>query len=519
MQAKTNYKTHLAALEKDEGKNILLIGNSFTRDTYEYMGEILEEAGYKNVYVGLMQISSASLNKIWKKIRSNAPAFQYRVMHNHKVTKLYTDARAEKIFGDRDWDIVILQPDSSATGDGYGSFFVTVDSLEQMDEEEESAEASEETEPEEESAEESEENESEEDSAEDAEETESEEESAEAFEEAESEDESETSFGGAKKNWSFPSWEESTTESAFESEEESESISDEESAETEEAETEVSEEEPGTSESEAVTSEAAETGGDSSEKVCILDLFAEYIHTKNPKAKVGLEMTWAYAKDYRRHGYFAKFDYSQKKMYRTLCKVFDKLAENSQVDFLVPVGTAVENVRRAYFGDDIQRDGCHLTFSSGRVLAALTALSSCGIDISDVTEVAGIGSSFSVLHLPTLKKAARYAVKSPYAVTKIAVKCPTLKKPVLTVRVKEDAVKLTWESVKGATGYIIQRKKGSGSYQRIAELEETKTAYIDRKIAAGKRYTYRIVAVGDDIIANVKSKAVTCKTKREDKEE
>ncbi len=56
-------------------------------------------------------------------------------------------------------------------------------------------------------------------------------------------------------------------------------------------------------------------------------------------------------------------------------------------------------------------------------------------------------------------------------------------------------VKLTWKRSAGATGYVIYRKSGSGSYKKIATVKKSQTLnYTDKKVKNTGKYTYRIRA-------------------------
>ena len=58
-----------------------------------------------------------------------------------------------------------------------------------------------------------------------------------------------------------------------------------------------------------------------------------------------------------------------------------------------------------------------------------------------------------------------------------------------------NSVKLTWKMVKGANGYVIYRKTGSGSYKKIAKVSKnTTTTYTDKSLKCGTVYTYTVAA-------------------------
>ena len=56
-------------------------------------------------------------------------------------------------------------------------------------------------------------------------------------------------------------------------------------------------------------------------------------------------------------------------------------------------------------------------------------------------------------------------------------------------------VQVKWSKVTGATGYIVYRKSGSGSWGRIADIKNGSTvSYIDKTAASGTTYTYTVRA-------------------------
>lgn len=76
--------------------------------------------------------------------------------------------------------------------------------------------------------------------------------------------------------------------------------------------------------------------------------------------------------------------------------------------------------------------------------------------------------------------------------TKITgVPAPKLK----SVKNTEKGIAVSWKKVTGATNYIIYRKKGNGSYKKIATVSFKKTGYVDKKALQGRKYTYSIKTV------------------------
>lgn len=75
-----------------------------------------------------------------------------------------------------------------------------------------------------------------------------------------------------------------------------------------------------------------------------------------------------------------------------------------------------------------------------------------------------------------------------------AIKAPA-KANLIKVSNAAKGVKLTWKRSAGATGYVIYKKSGSGSYKKIATVKESQTLnYTDEKVKNTGKYTYRIRA-------------------------
>lgn len=97
-------------------------------------------------------------------------------------------------------------------------------------------------------------------------------------------------------------------------------------------------------------------------------------HSTNPDTRYGYHMTWAYAQTSTNEG-FANYDYDQSTMYQAILAATQQvLDQHPELTFLIPTGTAIQNVRTSYIGDNLNRDGYHLTRGLGRYTAACTWL-------------------------------------------------------------------------------------------------------------------------------------------------
>lgn len=116
-----------------------------------------------------------------------------------------------------------------------------------------------------------------------------------------------------------------------------------------------------------------------------LDALIDIVKPLCPDAKLVWHMTWAYQQD-SSHKEFVKYDSNQETMYKAIVSaVNEKIETNDNIDFVIPVGTAIQNARTSYIGDNLTADGHHLSLDLGRYIAGLTfAHALTGLSIDDV---------------------------------------------------------------------------------------------------------------------------------------
>ena len=132
----------------------------------------------------------------------------------------------------------------------------------------------------------------------------------------------------------------------------------------------------------------------------------------NPNAAFGYHQTWAYSHD-STHGGFANYGNRQDVMYDSICQAVQyALQTHPEFKFVVPSGTAIQNARTTYLGDNMNRDGYHLDFKMGRYTAAcawfetITGISPVGLSYHPD------GMDFIAAH--TCQVAAHEAVAKPF---------------------------------------------------------------------------------------------------------
>ena len=128
-------------------------------------------------------------------------------------------------------------------------------------------------------------------------------------------------------------------------------------------------------------------------------------------------MTWAYQQD-STHSGFPNYNSDQMTMYNSILSVVEnKILTNDDISFVIPSGTAIQNLRTSTLGDTLTRDGYHLSHGIGRYTAALTWLAKItGYDISKITATPADHPDVAT-YLDHIKDAVVKAIANPYEVT------------------------------------------------------------------------------------------------------
>lgn len=175
-------------------------------------------------------------------------------------------------------------------------------------------------------------------------------------------------------------------------------------------------------------------------EVGYLTKYIKYINKKktNPEARLAWNTAWAIDNDYNiEGGTFIKYGGKQEKMYEGIVNAVKMhvvpLLENGALDVLIPSGTAMQNVRDSFIGDNLSReDNVHASENQGRYTAALT-LFKCitGITDEEMAELKYVPKicddvMITENRLLAIKEAISNAVLNPYEVTKSTYKDASL---------------------------------------------------------------------------------------------
>ncbi len=150
--------------------------------------------------------------------------------------------------------------------------------------------------------------------------------------------------------------------------------------------------------------------------------------SKNPKVKLLFMQTWAYEINDRNNLFnaFKAYNTDQQKMYADINAAIKarvvtsssiaKEATNANKDGVIPVGTAVQNMRESYWSDGLTRDSEFLS-TTGKVLAAVMLFKSItGYDINNL-ELSDPVFDHARPHLGVIKESVNNAYLKPYETT------------------------------------------------------------------------------------------------------
>lgn len=148
-----------------------------------------------------------------------------------------------------------------------------------------------------------------------------------------------------------------------------------------------------------------------------MDEVLSYVTAKRPHARIYWHMTWAYQGDSDHWG-FSRYHRDQTAMYNAIIHaVKTEVLTRPAYAGMIPVGTAIQNLRATPLGDTLTRDGFHLSLDHGRYTAALTwAQVLAGVSPDSVDWVPA-GCEHIRKDLSYIRQAAKDAAVCPFSVT------------------------------------------------------------------------------------------------------
>ncbi|GAA0886971.1 DUF4886 domain-containing protein [Sphingobacterium siyangense] len=137
-------------------------------------------------------------------------------------------------------------------------------------------------------------------------------------------------------------------------------------------------------------------------------------HILFPETKYILHQTWAYQNSSSHEG-FLRYNRSQDSMYSAIANTSQEVFNWGNFDLLIPSGTAVQNARSSFVGDNFTRDGYHLNLNYGRFVAACTWYEA--LFHENVLNNTFLPLKVTYVEGEIARAAAHKAVEFPYAVT------------------------------------------------------------------------------------------------------
>ena len=137
----------------------------------------------------------------------------------------------------------------------------------------------------------------------------------------------------------------------------------------------------------------------------------------SPDSRKMWHMTWAYQSN-STHSDFSRYGSNQQTMYQAIVSATqEKVVSRGDFDFVIPSGTAVQNLRSSFIGDVITRDGYHMSYDNGRLLTALMwARQITGKSVADISYTPS-GYSFSDKQKAAIKESVENAFQKPFEPT------------------------------------------------------------------------------------------------------
>ena len=150
-----------------------------------------------------------------------------------------------------------------------------------------------------------------------------------------------------------------------------------------------------------------------------LGLLINYVleNATNKNVKLAFNMTWAYRQG-SSNGGFVNYNNDQQTMYKGIINaVKTQIVPNKNFVAIIPNGTAVQNARTSFVGDNLTRDDAdHLTKNFGRYIAAMNFVCSIsGVSVDDITYApAGLTKDYIAI----AKESVKNSILNPFEVTK-----------------------------------------------------------------------------------------------------
>ena len=151
-----------------------------------------------------------------------------------------------------------------------------------------------------------------------------------------------------------------------------------------------------------------------------LDELTDIVRNHQPSSKLFYNLLWTLDKVYTGpipDTFYAPYNYDQMTMYNAYISTTQNTVMPTGIfSEVIPMGTAVQNLRTTYLEDVLTRDTYHMSYKYGRVLTALMMCRVfCNETIADVTYTGGY--SLTDEEIALIKEALENAYVAPYKIT------------------------------------------------------------------------------------------------------
>jgi len=150
-----------------------------------------------------------------------------------------------------------------------------------------------------------------------------------------------------------------------------------------------------------------------------IDQLVKYVNENktNPNARLVWHMTWAYQQGSTNKA-FAGYNEDQMTMYNAITEAVQQvIVPMPAFHSVIPVGTAIQNARTSFIGDELTRDTYHLN-DLGNVIGSYTWYAAFTGKPLEAVHISGVGSiTLTEEEKTVIVEAVNNALKDPYTVT------------------------------------------------------------------------------------------------------
>ena len=136
-------------------------------------------------------------------------------------------------------------------------------------------------------------------------------------------------------------------------------------------------------------------------------------HATNKNVKLVWNMTWAYTQGFAG---LEAYENDQMSMYKSIIATVQKrIVPNKSFIKVSPAGTSIQNARTSYIGDNLTRDGFHLSYKLGRYISGLTMF--CAVTGYSPDEISYSPTDVDEKEEKVAKESVKNALKQKFSIT------------------------------------------------------------------------------------------------------